>query len=107
MKTTQERINALQLAGFFHNRQGYNVAPRYSSGSPALVDRNTALHVAQQEHEQYQAHLEGLYGTAQQERAKTLGLDGIVESRLEKSNSRGWRVYDVLTGKTFDRAART
>jgi hypothetical protein len=77
----------------------YDVAPRYTCGSPAMVDRQTALHVAQQEKEAYEATLEGIYGEAAKIEAERLGLHWIVWSTNE-SNARLSK-FDILTGITL------
>ena len=40
----------------------FNVAPRYTSGSPAMVPEETALRVAAQEHRSYEHAIAGIYG---------------------------------------------
>lgn len=74
----------------------YHVAPRYSGGSPAMVDYDTAARVAMEELRAYAEALEG--PRAERERAERLGIAGIVESHLE--SPQGWNVGDLLTGET-------
>lgn len=81
--------------GYFH------VAPRYSPGSPAMVPERTALRVARDEAEGFEATLWGAYGEARQEEALKLGLEGVVEHRRERAG--GWDVEDLLTGRTCRR----
>ena len=86
----------------------YNVNPRYTSGSPAMVGLGTATHVAAQEREDYKAALTGIYGDVQKERAEKLGLKGIVECilKMERNNRRdGYIVHDLLTDETYWRAS--
>lgn len=83
----------------------YNVAPRYSAGSPAMVDERTALRVAEDEKDAFEAALCGVYGEAAMEEALALGLGGIVELRHEVG--RGWRCEDALTGRRFLRIPTT
>lgn len=64
-------------------RPYWNVRPRYSAGSPAMVDERTALSVARDEQEEYKAALDGIYGAKEASRARELGLSGIVE-RIDK-----------------------
>lgn len=76
----------------------YHVAPRYSGGSPAMVDYDTAARVAMEEMRAYAEALEGSRAERERERAERLGIAGIVESRLE--SAQGWNVGDLLTGET-------
>lgn len=78
----------------------YNVAPRYTPGSPALVDEATAMRVADEEKKDYETIVAGQsYVPGEEEKAKRLGLKGIVEARQESKG--GWNVTDVLTGERF------
>lgn len=79
----------------------YHVAPRYTPGSPAQVDREIAELVASDECEAYQHALQGRYGKDQQTRAQKEGLRGVVELRVEQRKS--WKVTDLCTGETFER----
>lgn len=75
----------------------HSVYPRYSCGSPALVDERTALGVAEDERHGYQAALSGVYGPEQQKRAKALGLSGIVERHRARAHHTDFE--DELTGE--------
>jgi hypothetical protein len=77
----------------------YHVAPRYTPGSPALVDEPTALQVAAEECSSYEYHLQGRHGELEQLRAQQLGLANIVEKRIEVRD--GWAVEDLITQETF------
>lgn len=77
----------------------WNVAPRYSPGSPAQVDFATAQQVAADEQRGYEYALRGVYGEEQQAQARERGLDRIVWSQQEIQNC--WRVQDYLTGRTY------
>lgn len=79
----------------------YNVAPRYTPGSPALVGRDIAERVASEEKDFIQHALEGFWGDAQKLRAEQLGLRGIVEARVERRGF--WEVHDLCTGEHFKR----
>jgi hypothetical protein len=79
----------------------YDVHPRYSCGSPAMVPEHTARGVAEDERRAYEAALTGFYGEAEQEKAKQLGLAGIVEYRTEKAKY--WLVEDLITGRVVER----
>jgi hypothetical protein len=65
------------------SNSSFDVSPRYSPGSPALVDRLTAEKVMRTEREFYAHALEGIYGEAAQQKAQSLGLEGIVVERWE------------------------
>ena len=82
----------------------FNVAPRYSPGSPALVSQAIAERVAADEVDFYRAVLEGVYGPDEVARAQQLGLDGIVEERVERHD--GELVRDVITGRESFRLRR-
>ncbi len=79
----------------------FSVAPRYTPGSPGLVDEETALRVASQEKETYEVAAEGAYGVDFQRIAREKGLGGIVEKRIERGQ--GWDVTDLITGRLFRR----
>jgi hypothetical protein len=79
----------------------FNVAPRYSAGSPALVDESIALRVALQEQDCYDCAKDGRYGADMQKQAASMGLSGIVELRAETKD--GWAVLDLLTQESFTR----
>jgi hypothetical protein len=87
------------------SRGHFNVAPRYTPGSPALVDEGIALRVALQERSSVVHILDGLEGEKNQARAKRLGLGGIVEYRVSRGSGKkeGWEVTDVITGEKFFR----
>lgn len=79
----------------------FNVTPRYSSGSPAQVDEDTARRVADDERRDYACALDGSYGVTEQKHAQDAGLAGIVEEREERADC--WLVTDLLTGDRFVR----
>jgi len=81
------------------------VAPRYTAGSPALVDATIALRVAVEEVSAIETALEGFWGEAQKARAERLGLRGIVECKRERGSGKkhGWDVVDLCTGERFFR----
>lgn len=81
----------------------FNVAPRYTPGSPAMVDERTARRVAQEEQNGYDQVLTGIYGEEEVRRAKKLGLAGIVEQRIERTSRKLWQVEDLITGEKFER----
>jgi hypothetical protein len=78
----------------------YNVAPRYSAGSPAAVDHDTALRVAADELAAYTRAIEGAYGEEACTRATALGLSGIVEQR--EIHAHHYIATDLMTGVTRD-----
>ena len=75
----------------------YNVAPRWSAGSPAQVGEQTAREVVRDERAAHERALEGAYGPERAARAADLpyALRGIVEQRHEHAD--GWLVIDLLT----------
>ena len=76
----------------------YNVWPRYTTGSPALVRDATAQQVMRSEQAVYSDMIKGLYGEAKKAEAMRLGLRGIVEEVWE---FRGILMYrDLITGET-------
>jgi hypothetical protein len=74
----------------------YNVAPRYTSGSPAMVAEDTAIRVAQEELAAHAHAQTGIYGVDAMERAEREGLDGIAYSCYEARNK--MYVHDLITG---------
>lgn len=60
--------------------------PRYSAGSPAMVDMVTALGVARDEMRAYSHVLVGYTGPENQAAAQKLGLGGIVEWKQEAAS---------------------
>ena len=85
----------------------FNVAPRYTPGSPALIDEATARRAANAEKEFIEHALSGAWGEEQKARAARLGLRGIVEYRVEQGSGKklGWDVLDLCTGERFFRLA--
>ncbi len=83
----------------------YNVAPRYTPGSPALVPERIAMRVAEEEKLAIKDVLDGFHGSERQKRAQNLGLRGIVESRICRGSGKklGWEVVDLCTGERFFR----
>lgn len=75
----------------------YNVNPRYSAGSPAMVDKDTALKLVDDECMAHQATLEGIYGPERVAEAKEAGLHGIVEEVTERADC--WLVTDLITAR--------
>lgn len=78
----------------------YNVRPRYSCGSPALLrDNAIAMNVAESESQSYKYILDGHYGKEAIGKANRLGLRGISESVLE--TVKGWKVHDLVTDERY------
>lgn len=75
----------------------FNVAPRYTCGSPAMVDHDTAERVAQEERTAYERALTGIYGEEDKLKAETMGLNGIAEAVTERRG--GFDVIDMITGQ--------
>jgi hypothetical protein len=76
----------------------WNVAPRYTAGSPAMVDEVTARLVAKQEKHAIIGVLEGSCGEELRKQAEQLGLAGIVWSSMELGKATV--IIDLLTGET-------
>jgi hypothetical protein len=77
----------------------YHVAPRYTSGSPAMVDEATAFHVVRAEHDGYNRARSGMYGDEDQALAHTKGLRGIAYSTHESYNT--IHVFDLMTDEAY------
>ena len=77
-------------------RMSYNVAPRYTPGSPAMVAQHIAERVIEQEQDGYRHALEGIYGVDAQRVAQTQGLAGIVWTTTERRNA--LIKSDLITG---------
>lgn len=76
----------------------WEVRPRYSGGSPAMVDAETCLKVAKQERYGYAAHYDGAYGPDLAKAARFCGLKGICFCWREVRGKIS--VYDLLTMET-------
>jgi hypothetical protein len=75
----------------------WNVAPRYTAGSPAMVDATTASRVAAQEQDAIAGYLDGSCGEANRAMAEQLGLGGIVWRSLERRQT--LVSQDFITGE--------
>jgi len=79
-----------------------NVCPRYTCGSPAAVDADTARQVMHQEAEAFNAAVAGYHGEEIQKIAKRLGLQRIVYSLSEKRGKwhtlQDWLTNEVIEG---------
>lgn len=73
----------------------YDARPRYTPGSPGVVDGEMAARVAAQEREAYEDALAGRHGLQEQAKAKEQGLGGIVLNMQE--GAAHWIVFDLLT----------
>lgn len=92
-------------------KKHYNVRPRYSCGSPAQVDRATALMVVEDEKRSFEQVLSGAEGEARRNVARVGRLEpfnvpdkgrcAIVEEVEEHSNH--WLVRCMMTGELFVR----
>lgn len=86
-----------------------NVRPRYTPGSPAMVDHHTAAKVAKDEKEFYQYALSGIWGENEKARAEREGLKGIAEQVLyehRQNRVNGFIVRDLITGEEYWRPQR-
>jgi hypothetical protein len=84
-----------------YSNMHFNVAPRYTGGSPAAVREEIAVRVAQEEKRAYEQVLTGAFGDEELHTAKTKGLKGIAEVVFERGN--GWDVKDLCTEEQFRR----
>lgn len=75
--------------------QRLEVMPRYTPGSPAMLDMPMAMRIARQEKEAFPHYLEGVYGEQWAERALREGLEGIVIYRDGKQ----W--VDAITDRQY------
>ena len=78
-----------------------NVCPRYTCGSPAGVDPDTAASVVIQERQAYEAAREGFHGKEIQATAERLGLQRVVYQLFEKRGK--WnKLEDLITGEVIE-----
>ena len=80
-----------------HCQFHFNVAPRYTCGSPAMVDEATARDVADSEKVGYERALAGFYGDEERTKAEREGLNGIAEIFYE--TKKNWHIHDLCTGE--------
>lgn len=79
----------------------YDVRPRYTAGSPAMVDEATARRVAKQEKTGYEMALEGFYGEEAKMEAEQRGMGAVVFSWTEKGNT--LIITDMITEERVTR----
>ena len=79
----------------------FNVVPRYTPGSPAIVPEDIANYVAVEESAAYERALSGVHGAEDKARAERLGLRGISEQRAEYADC--WVIEDLITRERFVR----
>ena len=84
--------------------ESFHVRPRYTPGSPAMVNPRLCRRVAEEERQAIQGHLEGVYGPAEVERAKRLGLHRIALHTVESKG--GLTVTDLLTSEQYRREGK-
>jgi len=82
----------------------FDVAPRYTGGSPAQVPQAIAERVAGEELDGFRMTLAGVYGEAAVARAQQLGVEGIAEERRERGD--GWEIRDLISDRRFFRIVR-
>ena len=82
----------------------FNVVPRYTHGSPAMVPEDIAHDVAIEESAAYERALSGEDGAEDKARAERLGLHGIAEQRTEYAEC--WVIEDLITLERFVRPFR-
>src|SRR5438105_15866442 len=78
-------------------RTSYHVAARYTAGSPAQVDYETAIRVAKQEAEAYKDALESM--DTEFAKAVARGVEGIVYATTEVRST--IMVEDLITNTWF------
>lgn len=79
----------------------FNVRPRFTPGSPGLVNEAIATHVAEQERDAQARAATGVYGPEIQARAQDEhALSGI--AYLLEEHAKFWRVYDLITEEKRD-----
>lgn len=66
-----------------------------------MVPEHIARHVANNEKLSYEYALSGTYGEDRRREAEGLGLEGIVEYRVERPKF--WLVQDLITGRVIER----
>lgn len=94
---TQERLESFRKTaprGAKRNPVWFDVAPRYTCGSPGMVGEEIALWLARRELEGYRYAMDG---GEEQARALREGLTGIAQARRE--TPKGWDVLDLCTGE--------
>lgn len=79
----------------------FNVVPRYTPGSPAMVPEDIAKYVAVEESAAYERALSGVDGAENKARAERLGVRGISEQRTEYAEC--WVIEDLITLERFVR----
>lgn len=79
----------------------FNVRPRYSPGSPAMVDGPTAAMVANDEKDGHERTLAGIYGDDARTKAEGDTLRGLAERVTERSDC--WLVQDLVTDEVYIR----
>lgn len=77
-------------------KEHYHVAPRYTSGSPAMVPVYTAQKVADEELRAFEMTKTGVFGPDQATQAETRGVERIAYSTRE--SGRFMHVTDLITG---------
>ena len=79
----------------------YQVRPRYTPGSPAQVNEESALRVAEEERDSFEAHAEGFMGEEWQQKAERLGLQRIAYYIQEKGGH--WvLLVDLITEERIE-----
>lgn len=73
----------------------FNVAPRFTPGSPGVVTHEIAVRVAEEEKRGHARALTGAMGDEDKKKAESQGLSLIVWQM--KTTARGWHVKDLIT----------
>lgn len=82
-------------------RTRFEVNPRYTAGSPAMVDETTADKVLMEEQRGYSHALTGIFGSEEQERAQRCGMEGVVWSWTEHYRSVNVHDRGAVQQRTF------
>lgn len=87
------------------SRTSFHVAPRYTSGSPAMVSKELAFRVAEQERQAHQQYVSlATMGDAHSSEMVKKGLEGIAYSMTEVG--RRICVHDLITNQCYEVPAK-
>lgn len=89
-----QKVKSWTIEDWLNNGHCF-VRPRYSAGSGALVGKETALQVAEEEQHFITYHLEGSYGPEKKKFAEETGLKGVAYVRVQRFNT--LYIFDLIT----------
>lgn len=84
-------------------RYYFNVEPRYTPGSPAMISEHLAMRLAGSELTAFNLAKDGRYGDDKAKKARELGPSNIVFVMRELPRGKGWDVLDLVTGERSTR----